>query len=180
VQVIEEHHGRLTPGHARERIAQRRRQGEAVDDPGRRAEFRQQRGKVAREVSGPGERARGDAVVGPQGRDDRRVRSLSPIADDTTQEKQRTIAHGGMSQARLPHTRLTRHENEAAVPRGSPVEPVAEYLQLPVTPDELGACRHLESVRRLPRGRQRAARACPPSSHAQTARIAAAADTFRH
>src|SRR5689334_19734213 len=63
---------------------------------------------MAREVSGPDERARGDAVIGPQGRDDRRVRRPSPITDDTTQEKQRAVAHGGLNQARLPDTRLAR------------------------------------------------------------------------
>src|SRR5690348_10078753 len=109
---------------------------------------------MAREVSGPDERARGDAVIGPQGRDDRRVRRPSPITDDTTQEKQRAVAHGGLNQARLPDTRLARHENEATLSRSGPVEPVAEYLQLPLTPDELGTCRHLESVRRHPRRRQ--------------------------
>jgi hypothetical protein len=51
VEVVEEYHCRLTPGHTHECVAECRREGEAVDDPGGRAELGQERSEVAREVS---------------------------------------------------------------------------------------------------------------------------------
>ncbi len=50
MQVVEEHHCRLTPGHTHERVVERR-QGQTVDDPGRRAEFRQERSEFRQERS---------------------------------------------------------------------------------------------------------------------------------
>ena len=157
VEVVEEHDRRVTIGHPYERLAERLGEGEVVDHPGRWAELGQEHGKVARELSGPAERRGGDPVVRPQCRDDRRVRRPSLIADDTPQDEERTVCHGGLRQARLPDTRLPCYEKEATLSRGRPVEPVAEYSPLSLTSDELDASRHLESVRRLRHGRERPA-----------------------
>ena len=53
VEVVEERHCRLTPGHTHECVAERRREREAVDDPGRRAELGQEHSKMARGVPDP-------------------------------------------------------------------------------------------------------------------------------